>query len=50
MATELALAGALSNQTAAAWAASLFVIPGIIGLASQIGFAAMPWLVERRQE
>ncbi len=49
MTAELALAGALADQTPAQWAASLFSVPGIIGLAGQIGFAAMPWLAGRNE-
>lgn len=48
MVAELALAHLLTGQTPAQWAASLFVVPGIIGLSGQIVFALMPLLIGKR--
>jgi hypothetical protein len=45
MAAEAALAKALTGQSPAQWAASLFVVPGLIGLAGQLVFALMPLIV-----
>lgn len=45
MAAEALLAVLAFGQSAGEWAASLFVVPGIIGLAGQAVFALMPALV-----
>jgi hypothetical protein len=47
MGAELALAKLLNDQSPAQWASSLVVVPGVIGLAGQIGFAVMPMVVGR---
>ena len=43
--SELALAVTLFGQTAGQWLAALFVMPGLLGLAGQLVFAAMPALI-----
>ena len=48
MLAELSLAQLLAGQTPGQWAASLFGIPGIIGLCSQIAFALMPLFVGKQ--
>ncbi len=48
MASEAALAAVLSSQTIAAWAGSLFTPLGIVGLAGQVAFAAIPVWAGRR--
>ena len=45
MLAEMALARLLLGQSVSQWAASLWIGPGIIGLAGQVGFAIMPMLV-----
>jgi hypothetical protein len=45
MATELALAVWGFGQTPAIWLASLMTPEGALGLAGQLGFAVMPWVV-----
>lgn len=44
IAAEAALAALAFGQSAGEWAESLFVVPGIIGLAGQVAFALMPAL------
>jgi len=44
MASEWLLASAMFGQSARVWLASLPVVPGVIGLAGQIGFAFVPAL------
>ena len=44
MASEGALAGVLRGQSIGQWAQALATPPGFMGLAGQIGFAAMPAL------
>ena len=44
MAAEAALAWLAFGQPLDAWAASLFAVPGVIGLAGQAAFALMPAL------
>ena len=39
---EALLARALAGQTLGEWFAALWVVPGIYGLAGQVGFAVMP--------
>jgi hypothetical protein len=46
LASEAILAVAL-GQSLPGWLASLASLPGGLGLAGQLGFAAMPWLVRR---
>lgn len=45
MACEAALAQALRGQTLAAWSQSLATPLGLLGLAGQVAFAAMPILI-----
>lgn len=45
MLAECALAVLGFGQTPGQWAVSLTTTPGALGLAGQIGFAAMPWVV-----
>lgn len=45
MAAEAALALGLSGQGLAGWARALVAMPGVLGLAGQLAFAAMPLLV-----
>jgi hypothetical protein len=47
MVSEAALAGVLRGQTLVAWAHDVATPLGLIGLAGQIGFAAMPLVVGR---
>lgn len=44
MGAEAVLAVSAFGQTVSEWAASLSALPGIIGLAGQLGFALMPAL------
>lgn len=48
MASEAALARLAFGQSLSAWVKSLFVVPGIIGLAGQAAFALMPALAGGR--
>lgn len=48
LAAEAVLAIVAFDATAAGWLAGLLKMPGILGLAGQIGFALMPLLVRRR--
>ena len=45
MISEALLAGVLRGQDVSQWAQELVTPPGLVGLAGQIGFAAMPLLV-----
>lgn len=47
MVAELALGVTLFELDARAWASELFRMPGVLGLAGQVVFALMPWLVLR---
>ncbi|MDZ4307251.1 hypothetical protein [Allopontixanthobacter sp.] len=47
MLAEAILSRALSGTGIAEWFAALFAVPGIYGLAGQIGFGVMPLLVRR---
>jgi hypothetical protein len=47
MASEALLAGELRGQSVGQWASDLVTPLGLIGLASQIGFALMPLLVRK---
>ena len=49
MASEAALAGVLRGQSIGQWAQALATPLGLIGLAGQIGFAAMPVLAGRER-
>ena len=49
MASEAALAGVLRGQSIEQWAQTLATPLGLIGLAGQIGFAAMPVLAGRER-
>lgn len=50
MASEAALARLAFGQSFDAWSASLFAVPGIIGLAGQAAFALMPALAGGTRE
>lgn len=45
LASELVLAATLFGRTPGQWLAALFVMPGLLGLAGQLVFAAMPALL-----
>lgn len=45
MISEAGLAVLLFGQSLGGWFASLWQVPGVIGLAGQMVFALMPWLV-----
>lgn len=45
LSSELVLAVTLFDRTYGQWLAALFVMPGVLGLAGQLIFAAMPALV-----
>jgi len=45
LASELVLAAILFGRTPGQWLAALFVMPGLLGLAGQLVFAAMPALL-----
>ena len=47
LASEAVLAIVLMQQPVGVWAASLTVVPGVIGLAGQVVFAALPVLFGR---
>lgn len=49
MVTEAALAGVLRGQSVGQWAQDLATPLGLMGLAGQIGFAAMPALAGRER-
>lgn len=42
LASEVALARVIQQQDVAAWAAAVATTPGLLGLAGQLAFAAMP--------
>jgi len=48
MASEVALAGLLRNQTPAQWATSVLTPLGLLGLSGQIAFALVPIFAGRR--
>jgi hypothetical protein len=48
MAAECALAGALAGQTPVQWLADFRQPHALLGLAGQVVFALMPWLITRR--
>jgi hypothetical protein len=48
MLAEVGLAQALSGTSITEWFGALFAVPGIYGLAGQIGFGLMPLLVRQR--
>lgn len=48
MAAECALAGALAGQTPAQWLADFREPHALLGLAGQMVFALMPWLIARQ--
>jgi hypothetical protein len=45
MASELALAALLPGNSPSQWLARMATLPAALGLAGQVGFALMPWLV-----
>jgi hypothetical protein len=47
MIAEAALGVLAFGESLTGWAASLFAMPGVIGLAGQLAFAAMPLAVGR---
>lgn len=49
MAAEIALAGILAGQSPGAWLHGFRALHAQLGLAGQILFALMPWLVVRRR-
>jgi hypothetical protein len=48
MTAEAALGVLAFDESLISWAANLFAVPGVFGLAGQIGFALMPALVGHR--
>ena len=48
MVSEAVLAGLLRGQSVAQWAGEVATPLGLVGLAGQLGFAAMPLFVARR--
>lgn len=50
MAAEAMVGVMLLDEPLTDWAVSLFRLPGILGLAAQVAFAAMPWAALHRAD